>query len=172
MAGGADDQAAAGRPNLPSGGRPTAFGPPPRDQSLTETLNLKVRPNLDELGRVTAEVDAMGEREDWPPSLVFRANLVLEELLVNIINYGQSDSANDLDITLTSEPDRLRIEVVDEGRPFDPVKDAPPPVLTGTLEDRPVGGLGLHLVRSLVDEIRYRRENGKNHVALVARRDR
>ena len=139
---------------------------------MTETLNLNVLPNLDELGRIAAEVEAMGKREDWSPILVFRANLVLEELLVNIIKYGQSDGINGFDITLTSEPDRLTIEVVDEGKPFDPVKDAPPPVLTGSLEDRPVGGLGLHLVRSLVDELSYKRERGKNHVALVARKDK
>jgi anti-sigma regulatory factor (Ser/Thr protein kinase) len=139
---------------------------------LTETLNLNVLPNLDELGRIAAEVEAMGKREDWSPNLVFRANLVLEELLVNIIKYGQSDGIKGFDITLTSEPDRLTIEVVDEGKPFDPVKDAPPPVLTGSLEDRPVGGLGLHLVRSLVDELSYKRERGKNHVALVARKDK
>ncbi len=139
---------------------------------MTETLNLNVLPNLDELGRIAAEVEAMGKREDWSPNLVFRANLVLEELLVNIIKYGQSDGINGFDITLTSEPDRLTIEVVDEGKPFDPVKDAPPPVLTGSLEDRPVGGLGLHLVRSLVDELSYKRKRGKNHVALVARKDK
>ena len=139
---------------------------------MTETLNLNVLPNLDELGRIAAEVEAMGKREDWSPNLVFRANLVLEELLVNIIKYGQSDGVNGFDITLTSEPDRLTIEVVDEGKPFDPVKDAPAPVLTGSLEDRPVGGLGLHLVRSLVDELSYKRKRGKNHVALVARRDK
>ena len=139
---------------------------------MTETLNLNVLPNLDELGRIAAEVEAMGKREDWSPNLVFRANLVLEELLVNIIKYGQSDGINGFDITLTSEPDRLTIEVVDEGKPFDPVKDAPAPVLTGSLEDRPVGGLGLRLVRSLVDELSYKRKRGKNHVALVARRDK
>ena len=139
---------------------------------MTETLNLNVLPNLDELGRIAAEVEAMGKREDWSPNLLFRANLVLEELLVNIIKYGQSDGINGFDITLTSEPDRLTIEVVDEGKPFDPVKDAPPPVLTGSLEDRPVGGLGLHMVRSLVDELSYKRKRGKNHVALVARKDK
>ena len=139
---------------------------------MTETLKLNVLASLDQLGRIAAEVEAMGDREHWSPNLVFRANLVLEELLVNIIKHGQGDGINDLDITLTSEPDRLTIEVVDEGKPFDPVKDAPPPVLTGSLEDRPVGGLGLHLVRSLFDELRYKRKRGKNHVALMARRDK
>ena len=139
---------------------------------MTETLNLNVLAKLEELTRINAEVDAMGERENWPPSLVFRTNLILEELVVNIISYGQEDGIDDFDITLRSEPDRLTIEVVDGGRPFDPVKDAPAPVLTGSLEDRPVGGLGLHLVRSMVDEIRYKRTDGKNHVALVARRDK
>ncbi len=139
---------------------------------MTETLRLNVQASLEELSRLAAEVEAMGTREDWSSSLVFRANLVLEELLVNIINHGHNEGVLDFDVTLRSEPDRLTIEVVDEGKPFDPVKDAPAPVLTGSLEDRPVGGLGLHLVRSLVDELRYKRKHGKNHVALVARRDK
>ncbi len=139
---------------------------------MTETLNLNLLTNLEELSRINAEVDAMGEREDWSPSLVFRTNLILEELLVNIINHGHEAGFDDFDVTLRSEPDRLTIEVVDGGKPFDPVNDAPAPVLTGSLADRPVGGLGLHLVRSMVDEIRYKRTGGKNHVALVARRDK
>ena len=139
---------------------------------MTETLKLNVLASLDQLGRIAAEVEAMGKRECWSPNLVFRANLVLEELLVNIVKHGQGTGIDDFDITLTSEPDRLTIEVVDEGQPFDPVKDAPAPVLTGSLEDRPVGGLGLHLVRSLFDELSYKRKRGKNHVALVARRDK
>ena len=52
---------------------------------------------------------------------------------------ARAAAPTNLDITLTSGPDRLTIEAAYEGGPFDPVKDAPPPVLTGALEDRPVG---------------------------------
>ena len=138
---------------------------------MTETLDLNLRASLDELSRIASQVEAMGQREDWPPGLVFRANLVLEELLVNFIKHGHDGGVADFHITIKSEPDRLTIEVVDDGKPFDPVKDAPPPVLTGSLEDRPVGGLGLHFVRSMFDDLRYKRTQGKNHVTLVARRD-
>jgi anti-sigma regulatory factor (Ser/Thr protein kinase) len=125
-----------------------------------------------DLNSLTAEVEALGERENWPPALVFKANLVLEELTLNINNYGGNDGIRQIEITLNSETDRLIIEVIDDGSPFDPTTDATLPDTNAPIEDRPVGGLGLHLVRTMMDEMQYKREQGKNHVILVAHSDR
>ena len=57
-----------------------------------------------------------------------------------------------------------------DGRPFDPVNDAPEVDVESSVQDRLVGGLGLHIVRTTMDEMSYRREQGKNHLTLVARR--
>ena len=102
--------------------------------------------------------------------LVFRINLVLEELGLNIIDYGHDEGVHEFDICLTSEEGAITIEVVDDGKPFDPLNDAPQPDLASDLEDRRVGGLGLHLVRTTMDDMSYRRDQGKNHLTLVARR--
>ena len=145
------------------------------DGVVTELLSLRLTTQGFDLNAIAAEVEAMGERESWPPALVFKANLVLEELTLNINNcgnYGIDDDIRQIEITLNSEPDRLIIEVVDDGSPFDPTVDASAPDTNAPIEERPVGGLGLHLVRSMMDEMRYKRERGKNHVALVALRDR
>jgi anti-sigma regulatory factor (Ser/Thr protein kinase) len=61
--------------------------------------------------------------------------------------------------------DRFCLEVIDEAAPFDPLGIAPPN-LTPALGDRPIGGLGIHLVRSLADEITYGREAGRNVVTV------
>ena len=133
---------------------------------------LKVLPKVDELERICAEIEAMGEREDWPPSLVYLANFVLEELSMNIITHGNDGRIAEFEISLDSKLDCLTIEVIDNGLPFDPVEYIPDPRIDAPLEDRQVGGLGLHLIRSMVDELSYKREQGKNHLSLVARRDK
>ena len=138
---------------------------------MNARLCLKIETRLDELERLSTAVEALGKREDWPPDLIYRVNLVLEELAVNVINHGHDDGFHEMEIVVTSEAEVLTIEIADDGKPFDPVKDGPSPNLTGPLEDRLVGGLGLHIVRTTMDEMCYRREGGKNHLTLVKRRD-
>ncbi len=131
-------------------------------------LTIETRP--DELETITAAVEDLGEREGWPPELVYRVNLALEELGFNIMNHGYDEGLHEFEITLISEADTLTIEIVDDGRPFDPLNDAPQPDTGAPIEDRPIGGLGVHLVRTMMDEMHYRRESGRNHLTLVARR--
>ena len=131
---------------------------------------MKIETRPDELGRITAAVGDFGQREDWPAETVFRLNLALEEFVLNIMNHGHEDGLHEIEITLTSEPDAITIEITDDARPFDPLNDAPQPDLAAAIEDRPVGGLGIHLVRTMMDEMNYRREGGKNHLTLITRR--
>ena len=119
---------------------------------------------------MTAEIEELGRQDDWPDELVFRVNLALEELGLNIMDYGLEDAQQVIEITLTSDDDSLVIEIVDEGRPFDPLTEAPAPDLDGPVEDRRVGGLGVHLVRTMMDDMQYRREQGKNRLTLVTRK--
>ena len=65
--------------------------------------------------------------------------------------------------------ERCAAELVDNGRPFDP-SAAPYPNLTGSLEDRDAGGLGIHLIRNMVDRVEYRREDGQNRLRIETAR--
>ena len=130
-------------------------------------LNLTIVNRIEELRRLAALVEEFGAGENWPPDLVFQVNLVIEEVAINVINYGHDGGLHEIEIALTSELDALTIEVIDDGRAFDPTEDAKVPDVTLPMEERPVGGLGVYLVRTMMDEMRYRREEGRNHLTLV-----
>ena len=138
---------------------------------MSEKLTFTLQTGPDLLEEITTRVDDLGERENWPPDLVFKINLVLEELGLNIMNYGYDGGVNEIEITIVSEDDSLTLEITDDGKPFDPLKDAPLPDVNAAMEDRPIGGLGIHLVRTMMDDLCYRRERSKNHLTMAVRRD-
>ncbi len=139
---------------------------------MTTVISLKVKNEVEELDRIFTSVEGLAEQEDWPPALTFKVNLILEEMGLNVIKYGfgPSDGLQEFDITLTSDPGTLTIEITDAGRPFNPLQDAPSPVLDGLAEDRPLGGLGIHLVKELTESLQYHRENSLNHSKMVIRK--
>lgn len=139
---------------------------------MSATLSLTVRTARDELDRINAAVDSLAEQDDWPADLVFRVRLVLEEWNLNVMDHGHDDDTHEIDIELTSDADEVTIEIVDGGKPFDPLNDAPAPDLTSAVGERRVGGLGVHFMRELMDEVLYKRESGKNHLKLVTRKVR
>jgi len=96
-----------------------------------------------------------------------RILILLEELLTNLMKYGYPDRAEpgQAEIVLAFNGSRLEIEFIDDGCAFDPFA-GPPPNLDEPLEARQVGGLGLHLLRSLTDEARYERRNDTNVIRL------
>ena len=98
-----------------------------------------------------------------------RIMLVLEELITNLVKYGYRDRpAGSAEVILALEESRLMLELVDDGDPFDPLGQ-PPPDLDAPLEERDVGGLGIHLIRALADEVRYQRAGERNILYLMRR---
>lgn len=96
-----------------------------------------------------------------------RILILLEELLTNLVKYGYPDRPEPgrAEIALALNGSRLEIEFIDDGCAFDPLA-GPPPNLDAPLEERLIGGLGLHLLRSLSDVVRYERRNNKNVIRL------
>ena len=137
---------------------------------MNTKLSMKVETRHAELNEIVAAVEGMAEREKWSPELVFRVQLAIEEVVLNVMDYGYDEGVHEFELILTSEADTLTIEVVDDGRPFDPLNDVPTPDLEATVEERKVGGLGIHLVRTMMDQVNYRREQGRNHLILIARK--
>ena len=134
--------------------------------------SLCIESDLSELERLHDAVAELGEVGNWPPDLVFQVDLVLEELIVNTVNYGYDDDArHEIEIALTSDADVFTVEIIDGGHAFNPLSGAPEPDLDAEIADRPIGGLGIHLMRAMMDEVHYRREQDKNYLTLIKRRN-
>ena len=132
-------------------------------------LQLDARP--EELPRVAEAVEEIAERDDWPPKLLFQVNLVLEELALNVMTHGRVGGARHLDIVITSGPEAITLELADDGPRFDPLQEAPDFDPDQPIEERRIGGVGVHLVRTLVDDVSYRYEDGRNRLTLVMPRN-
>ena len=135
------------------------------------SLSLRVATNVEDLRRAQEEIEAFCNAEQWPADIVFQIGLVVEELGINVVNYAYEDGdEHEFSISVNSVDDSLTLEIVDGGRAFDPLHDAPEPDLEASLEDRPIGGLGVYLVRTIMDELHYRREDGQNRLTATKRR--
>ena len=122
-----------------------------------------------ELQRLASEVERFAENYRIPEPDVQALSLALDEVVTNTISYGYDDQgAHEIRIRVTLANGRLSAEVEDDGRAFNPLT-APPPDLSSNVEERAVGGLGVHLVRSLMERVDYRRESGKNHLTMSKR---
>ena len=122
-----------------------------------------------ELQRLAMEVEHFAQSHRIPEPDVHALSLALDEVVTNTISYGYDDQeAHEIRVGVTLANGRLSAEVEDDGRPFNPLT-APPPDLTSNVEERPVGGLGVHLLRSLMEQVEYRRESGKNHLIMSKR---
>jgi len=90
-----------------------------------------------------------------------------EEALVNVISYAYPDKDGSIEITYNiKEGERLVIEIVDWGAPFDPLS-LPEPDIDAPIEDRKIGGLGIYMMRNIMDEVSYEREGDRNILTLV-----
>ena len=131
-----------------------------------ERLNLRIANDLAELTRVAESIDEFCANQTIPAGNAFKLNIALEELLTNTISYGYTDEQrHEIAIDIAREGDTIVLEVSDDARPYDPL-NAPPPDLDSAIEDRRVGGLGVHLVKTLMDEVRYAYRDGRNHITL------
>ena len=133
-------------------------------------LHLELESKLEALGQISAALESFGAEQDWASELQFHVQLVLDELASNVIEHGYSAGGGRFWITIESRAEELRIEVVDESRAYDPLSEAPEAMLEAGVAEREVGGLGVHIVKQLMDELEYRREDGKNRLTLLKKR--
>lgn len=118
------------------------------------------------LARVHEMVSALERARGLPAGVVFDINVVLDEIISNILKYSYADACtHEIRIQLSATDTAVEIGIEDDGAPFDPLT-APEPDLRLPLAERALGGLGLHFVRQLMDEVKYKRENNRNYLFL------
>ena len=130
-------------------------------------IELSMANNAADMERLMDEVDALMENRPVSAKRKYAVRLALDELLSNVIKYAYDDGGiHQVPVKLDmGNPFTLTME--DDGKPFNPLEDAPPPVLDGPVEDRPIGGLGLHILQSMGMKLNYRRENNRNILQVV-----
>jgi anti-sigma regulatory factor (Ser/Thr protein kinase) len=119
------------------------------------------------VGEVNAAFAGFAEAHALPAAVRRSLNVALDELLANALSHGRT-GRDPCSVTVEVELDQERVTVIltDDGTPFDPFgRDAPDTTLS--LEERPIGGLGIHLVGQLMDQVSYQRQEGHNVVVLV-----
>jgi len=112
-----------------------------------------------------ASVTGALERLGVPDGAVRALELSVDEAVTNIILYGYPPSNGRIWISCGVEGGMVRVQIEDEGVPFDPTEAAEPD-LEGAADERPIGGLGIHLIRQMTDELRYERRDGRNILVL------
>ncbi|WP_147819763.1 ATP-binding SpoIIE family protein phosphatase [Salidesulfovibrio onnuriiensis] len=114
------------------------------------------------------KVEAFCSRHDFPAKLIFNLTLVLDELITNIISYGYSDmDEHPIEVSIATDGNLIRLRIEDDAEPFN-ILEAPAPELDTPLEERnrQIGGMGIHIVKKLVNCLRYERKDGRNILTL------
>jgi anti-sigma regulatory factor (Ser/Thr protein kinase)/class 3 adenylate cyclase len=133
----------------------------------TAALHLTANNDLAEIGRIGIDVEKFCADRELGGDIAHAINLSLDELLTNTISYGYDDEAEHLiDIAISVNRDRLTVTIRDDARPFDPTEAAAPDLDAG-IDERPIGGLGIHLVRAMMDRVEYRYIQGHNELTLT-----
>ena len=134
-------------------------------------FEMSIGPDLNEVVRVNKTFGEFADRHALSTAVRRSFNVAIDELLTNTVSYGfrgRTDGA--LGVSVELQPDRVMMTLTDNGAPFDPwVQIAPDTTLS--MESRRIGGLGIHLVKKMMDEARYEFRDKRNIVTLVKRLD-
>lgn len=132
-------------------------------------FGMSVGADPDGAGRVNAAFAGFARTHALPEAVRRSFNVALDELLANELSHGMAGlraGPLTVDVEVELDQERLTVTLTNDGPPFDPFRQAAPDT-TLSVDDRPIGGLGIHLVRELMDEVSYERRGARNVVRLM-----
>ena len=136
---------------------------------MGESLTIEVSNSRDAIVRANGEAERWLESYQPGPEVLNLVLLAIEEVVTNCIEYGyDDDDEHTIVIVLSISDGKLIMDVIDDGHPFDPLSQ-PAPNFSLDVQDRPIGGLGIYLLRKLADHISYERRDGTNRLTLTRR---
>ena len=132
-----------------------------------EQFKITVKNQLSEIERFQSEFAAFASQQGLATTTKQKLQVAFEDLLANIIFYAYTDSKDhDIEIAIDASAEGLKITVVDDGFAFNPL-EAEKPDTSLALEEREIGGLGIHLVVNIMDIVTYERRDNRNVVVLT-----
>lgn len=128
--------------------------------------SLKLPNDINTIPQLNEFIDTVCEELEIDMALAMSLNLAMEEAVVNVMDYAYPEGTEgEVDIEAIADETQLHFTISDSGKPFDPTaKEEVDTTLSA--EERPIGGLGIHLIRQLMDNISYERKDGKNILRL------
>jgi len=136
-------------------------------QRTVNNRTLSIFNKMEELNKVAEFAEQLGNEWSLSPTLVMNINLVLEEAISNIILYAYKDKPEEkqIEIVASCNANNLLLTITDSGEAFDPERKEDPDI-TLSAEERPVGGLGIFLIKQIMNEVEYQRVNGNNVLTM------
>jgi len=122
--------------------------------------------HLDNLKTLFSFTSGVMEKDNIDISLQNKINIAIEEVFVNIANYAYPAVNGDVTICVKSESDKIIFEFKDTGIPYNPL-EKPDPDVTLSAEDRVIGGLGIFMVKKIMDDVQYKYEDDQNILTLI-----
>ena len=133
---------------------------------IKKFYSFELKNDLSELEQLCKTCEEIGRSINISDKSIFEMNLALDELFTNIISYGFQDCLEHIiNISITIEGDQLQMRIEDDGVPFNPLESKTPDFQCG-VEECKIGGLGIHLIGKLMDDIQYQRVADKNILVL------
>ena len=126
---------------------------------------LKIEAKVENLDALIAFVNTELEKINCPRKIQGQIDIAVEEGFVNITSYAYQGETGIAVIRAAAAGNEIRIEFEDTGKPYNPLVKADPDI-TARVEDRPVGGLGIFMVKKIMDTVEYRHEGNKNCLVL------
>ena len=128
---------------------------------------IEIENRVEDLAVLAGKIDEVAEKWSLSMPLTMNINLVLEEAVSNVIFYAFNDPDKHLiQISLSLENKTLTLEIVDDGISFNPLSRLEPDVSL-PVEERPIGGLGILLIKKMMDQVSYTRVNNQNRLTLL-----
>lgn len=135
-----------------------------------KTLRYRLEPAREHIPDLCAQLVEQLDQVSAPPEVGMAVELALDELLTNTISYGfESTEHADIGVELDLADNHLVLRLSDNGRAFDPFAEVAPVDIDADIDDRQIGGLGIHLVRETMDDVHYERSADRNVLTLTKR---
>lgn len=143
-------------------------GPETKRKAGNEMKQLRVDADVSELDRVLSFADTILESMDCPAKTQMQIDVAVEEIFVNIAHYAYPSGGGDalIEVEADGSAKSVRITFVDSGTPYDPLKNDDPDI-TLSADDRPIGGLGIFMVKKSMDDVSYEYKDGKNRLTII-----
>lgn len=133
---------------------------------MTRSVDLRIHNDVSDIGIVRDTLDDLGRELGIPTRPLMQLQVALDEVVSNVVKYSWDDGGrHEFLVRITVQPDRVDLEIFDDGREFDPLT-APAPIPAPVGQQPRPGGLGIHMVKKLVDHLTYERVDGRNHTTL------